>query len=66
MAANPIEHPAHEVPETLPIPPGDLPPSPEKPTLPPQPSLPNGDRTDPYQGEVEDESGDPVGKPPRL
>lgn len=66
MVTDPNEHPAHKVPETFPLPPGDLPPSTEQPTMPPQPQLPQSSAEGPYAGEVEDESGDPVGKPPRL
>lgn len=66
MAADPKEHPAHQVPEHLPRPPGDLPPSTEQPTMPPQPQLPAGAGQDRYKGEVEDESADPVGQPPRM
>lgn len=68
MATDPAEHPIHKVPDTFPLPPGDLPPSTEPPALPPQPQLPQdtGSASRPYQGEPEDESGDPVGKPPRL
>lgn len=66
MATDPNEHPAHKVPEQFPLPPGDLPPSTEPPTLPPQPQLPDGSGVDPYRGEVENEEDDPVGKPPRL
>lgn len=62
---DPAEHPAHRVPEHLPRPPGDLPPS-EQPTMPPQPQLPTGSRPGPYLGEVENEEGDPVGQPPRM
>lgn len=64
MATDTNEHPAHRVPETFPLPPGDLPPSTEPPTMPPQPQLPQS--SNPYRGEVEDEGADPVGKPPRL
>jgi hypothetical protein len=42
MATDPTEHPAHKVPEKFPLPPGDLPPSTEPPTLPPQPRLHDG------------------------
>lgn len=66
MATDPNEHPAHKVPEKFPLPPGDLPPSTEPPTLPPQPQLPDGSGVDPYRGEVENEEDYPVGKPPRL
>lgn len=66
MATDPKDHPLHKVPDELPRPPGDLPPSTEQPTT-PQPSTRPGEwGTKPYEGEVEDESGDPVGKPPRL
>lgn len=65
MATDPSEHPAHKVPEHLPLPPGDLPPNTEQPTLPPQPQLPQSSGPD-YVGEVEDESADPVGQPPRM
>jgi hypothetical protein len=63
--ADPAEHPAHQVPEHLPLPPGDLPPS-EPPAMPPQPQLPTGSGHGPYLGEVENEEGDPVGRPPRM
>lgn len=66
MATDPAEHPIHKVPEKFPLPPGDLPPSTEKPALPPQPQLPQSSVSRPYEGEHEDESGDPVGKPPRM
>lgn len=66
MATDPNEHPAHVVPEKFPLPPGDLPPSTEPLTIPPQPSLPTGSQPGPYAGEVENEGGDPVGQPPRL
>ena len=66
MATDPNEHPAHKVPETFPLPPGDLPPSTEQPSLPPPPQLPEGGGSNPYAGEVENEEGDPVGCPPRL
>ena len=65
VATDPNEHPAHRVPETYPLPPGDLPPSTEIPTMPPQPQLPQSSSPD-YAGEVEDEDGDPVGQPPRM
>lgn len=45
MATDPNEHPAHKVPETYPLPPGDLPPSTETPTIPRSPSSPNQGRT---------------------
>lgn len=65
MATDPRDHPLHQVPEELPRPPGDLPPA-EPPPLPPHPSEPGGTGANPYAGEIEDEAGDPVGKPPRL
>lgn len=64
MSTDPNEHPAHRVPETFPLPPGDLPPSTEAPTLPPQPQLPQSGQDN--VGEVEDEGSDPVGQPPRM
>lgn len=66
MVTAPIEHPLHDVPEHFPLPAGDLPPSREEPTLPPQPILPDRAVGGSYAGEVEDEGGDPVGQPPRL
>lgn len=65
MATDPTEHPVHQVPEELPLPPGDLPPSTEQPTIPQQPQLPESTETDNLR-EVEDESGDPVGLPPKM
>lgn len=65
MASNdPNEHPAHKVPDTYPLPPGDLPPSPQAPSLPPTPQLPQSGAS--HAGETEDEGGDPVGQPPRM
>lgn len=64
MATDPNEHPAHKVPETYPLPPGDLPPSTETPTIPPQPQLPQSGPD--YVGEIEDEGADPVGPSPRT
>jgi len=67
MATDPKDHPVHAVPDSLPRPPGDLPPSteePAEPTPPPQPAQPTG--VSPYAGEVENEAADPVGTPPRL
>lgn len=64
MATDPNEHPAHKVPETFPLPPGDLPPSTEPPAMPPAPQLPPSSQG-PYAGEIEDESADPVGQAPR-
>ena len=66
MATDPNEHPAHVVPEQFPLPPGDLPPSTEPLTIPPQPDLPAPAGTAPCAGEVENEEGDPVVLPPRL
>ncbi|MFI8614341.1 hypothetical protein ACIGHN_02425 [Acidovorax sp. NPDC077693] len=66
MATDPAEHPIHKVPDTFPLPPGDLPPSTEPLTVPPQPQLPQLSASDPYEGEQEDENGDPVGQPPRM
>ena len=66
MATDPNEHPAHVVPKKFPLPPGDLPPSTEPLTTPPQPILPSGSGPRNYSGEVENEDGDPVGLPPRL
>ena len=62
MATDPNEHPAHRVPETFPLPPGDLLPSTETPALPAQPQLALSGPD--YVGEVQDEGGDPVGQPP--
>jgi hypothetical protein len=64
MATDPNQHPEHQVPDNLPLPPGNLPPSTEQPTLPPQPQLPQSGSD--YAGEVEDEEADPVGQPPRM
>lgn len=64
MATDPNEHPAHKVPETYPLPPGDLPPSTETPNIPPQPQLPQSGPD--YVGEIEDEGADPVGLSPRT
>jgi hypothetical protein len=61
----PTEHPVHQVPEHLPRPPGDLPPG-EQPAMPPQPQLAERSGSDPYEGKVENEHCDPIGKPPRL
>jgi hypothetical protein len=38
----------------------------ETPMFPSKPELPDGADADPYQGEVENEEDDPVGKPPRM
>ncbi|MBX9831913.1 MAG: hypothetical protein K2X78_02580 [Burkholderiaceae bacterium] len=65
MATDPNEHPAHRVPEQYPLPPGDLPPSTEQPTLPQQPQLPQSNAADSLS-DVEDESEDPVGLPPKM
>jgi hypothetical protein len=65
MAIDPKDHPLHKVPEHLPRPPGDLPPG-SAPSQPPPAAVPSPDGTGPYAGEVENEAGDPVGKPPRL
>lgn len=63
MTTAPIDH---TTPEKSPVPPGDMTPSKETPTFPSQKQVPNSDDVDPYKGEVEDEDGDPVGKPPRY
>lgn len=60
---DPKDHPLHRVPDELPRPPGDLPPSTEQPTSPPAPE--QGSHK-PYAGEAENEAADPVGKPPRV
>jgi len=65
MATDPKDHPLHQVPDNLPRPPGDLPPSTEQPITPPQPQT-TITGSGPFAGEVEDEGGDPVGKPPRM
>ncbi|MES2610430.1 MAG: hypothetical protein V4679_09350 [Pseudomonadota bacterium] len=56
MAIDSKDHPLHQVPDDLPVPPGSAP----QPAgaVPPPPG--------PYAGEIEDEAGDPVGKPPRM
>lgn len=64
MATDPNEHPAHKVPETYPLPPGDLPPSTEQPSLPPQRQFPQS-RSD-LVGEGEEEGADRVGQPPMM
>lgn len=66
MATDPKDHPLHQVPDELPRPPGDLPPSTDQPKVPQPSTQPGAEDAKPFQGEVEDESGDPVGKPPRL
>ena len=63
MATDPNEHPAHKVPETFPLPPGDLPPSTEPPTMPPRPELPKSSGSTLQTG-TEDEGADPVGRVP--
>lgn len=65
VTTDPKEYPAHRVPEEFPLPPCDLPPSTEPLTRPHQPQL--AQSAGPYDsGEVEDESADPVGLPPRM
>jgi len=73
MATDPKDHPLHQVPDNLPRPPGDLPPSTDQPA--PAPSQPQpvpaggsagNSGPSPYAGEVEDENADPVGQPPRM
>lgn len=72
MVTDPKDHPVHAVPEHLPRAPGDLPPSteqrPDAPTTPGQPAPPGQSPSgpSPYSGEIENESADPVGVPPRL
>lgn len=66
MSTDPKDHPPHQVPDNLPKPPGDLPPSTEQPVTPQPATVPGQAHSTPCTGEVEDESGDPVGKPPRL
>lgn len=64
MATDPNEHPAHKVPETYPLTPGDLSPSTETATIPPQPQLPQSGPD--YVGEIENEGADSAGTPPRM
>lgn len=47
MATDPKDHPLHQVPDNLPRPPGDLPPSTEQPVRPNEPLDPSAPDTAP-------------------
>lgn len=61
-----ITEPAdHTIPEKSPVPPGDMAPSKETPRFSLQRQVPIRGTLGPYQREVEEEDGDPVGQLPR-